>query len=122
MPMTKKERAEYDAAIHRAELLAALRWTEEVLPDVPPPDESAPRGTETHGFTIYASSNIAPMKSSAFDHSNESDTEFRYRDPIALFSTKLLALKAHRHAVTKESAEKLLAIDDRIKAAEKGMP
>jgi len=123
MAMTKKEQAAMQAAIDKAETLAALRWTAPVAKDVPPPP---PENGYTEGweFNTYKKS-VDPYWSSCIYHGqgaapNGNDRFFSgSQNPKSLYSTKLLALMALRHEVEKEAATSLMRID-RLIAAEKG--
>lgn len=119
--MTKKELAAMQAAIDRAETLAALRWTSEVLPDVMPPES----GGYTQGWTFNAYvRNVQIAWSGATVHGyGEAPTRGAcYRsasqNSIRLFSTKARALSALRHALEKECAAALLKIDRELTTPE----
>jgi hypothetical protein len=121
MAMTKKEQAAMQAAIDKAETLAALRWTEPVAKDVPPPEKGYTEGWEFNIYTkavdpywsscIYHGQGPAPKDGNCYDGGRQ--------NPRKLYSTKLLALMALRHEVEKEAATSLMRID-RLIEAEKG--
>lgn len=115
MAMNKKERAEFDAAIARANMLAALRRTEPVSKDVPPPDCAADRGDTTGwDFNTYTGT-VSQYWSTTVSHgSGAKRTAYGSQNSKPLFSTRLLALKALRHATEIESATKLARIDEQI--------
>ncbi len=117
MAMTKKERAEFDAALTAARVLGALRWTTPVERDVPPPQWGAPNSTG-YIFNAYTSS-VDVACSGHVSHGVGSATQLRSQGALHLFSTKLLALKALRCAVESQAARTLAAIDTRI-AIEEG--
>jgi len=117
MAMTKKEKAAFDALLLRAETLAALRWTGPVAFDVPAPGYGD--GYRT-GFDI----NGNPAWSNSIAHGSgpcPNDGDY-YRcasqRSAAMFSTRLLALRALRHGTEKRCAAELLKIDRQIAAAE----
>lgn len=117
MAMTKKERAEFDARLLKAETLAALRWTGEVEPDIPVP--------KTFGTSSGWSFNVHTRKvdatwseSAAHGYGLKRDgNRSASQGGISMYSTKELALAALRHAVELESAAALLSIDKQIEAA-----
>jgi hypothetical protein len=116
MAMTKKEKAAFDAAIERAEILAALRWTAPVLPDVPPPKSGYSEGWEFNAYTRrveQAWSDTVTHGSGPAPHDYK-----RYvsasQNGIALYSTKARALAALRYEVELQAAKMLLEIDKRI--------
>lgn len=119
MAMTKKEKAEVDELIKRANTLAALRWSEEVKPDVPQPDSYR---VETHGWdylacTYYGSDRVEQAWSTSCSHGTGNSMSCGSQGGIKLFSTELLALRALRHAVEKECAARLYRIDRMIEKA-----
>ncbi len=115
MAMTKKEKADFDAAIKRANTLAALRWTEPVEKDVPIPEHFTD-STSGWDFNTY-SGTVRQMWSECVSHGDGlKRTGSASQNGLWLFSTKLLALRALRHAVEREAADKLRKIDDAITA------
>lgn len=114
MPMTKAEKARM-AELEKQLLLArALRFTDPVEPDVPIP---ATFGKErlAKGFLFNAyTPRVVPACSSsvfhAFGRNDQTDSQGARR----LFSTRLRALRALRHAVEMECAQKLAGIDLQI--------
>lgn len=115
MSMNKKEQAEFDAAKKAVIVARALNWSEPVERDIP-----VPQNGESKGFTfnIYSAEVMFALSSSA-NHATSRDgfpKKTSSQRPMNLFSTKLLALKALRHAVEKECAEKLASIDMQIQA------
>lgn len=104
---------EFDAAIEHAETLAALRWTEPVEKDLPIPRENFTSGWN---FNIY-NGTVQQMWSSVVFHGYGAEPKQECSSSqrgISLFSTKILALKALRHATECEAAEKLRRIDAAI--------
>lgn len=116
MAMTKKERAEFDAAILRAETMAALRWTAPVEKDVSVPDF----GKQTTGFEIYCGADFARVQekwSGSVSHGDmPKSAHHESQRGIELHSTRLRALMALRHEVEKAAAKRLLRIDQDIAA------
>jgi hypothetical protein len=120
MAMTKKERAEFDAAILRAGILAALRWTDRVEADVPPPGFDEPN---TSGWELIVGYDLDTCRvreawSSSVSHGSRSrESGCASQGSISLYSTELLALKALRHKVEQKSAERLYRLDTLIAKA-----
>ena len=115
MSMTKKEQAEVEALRVRL----ALRWTEPVNADVPPPlkyGEPNTRGWRAHtwndGFRVDAA------ESSFGTHRITSHVSEGYsawsQQSIPLHSTRERALRAARHEMEKRFAEALRRIDVEI--------
>ena len=123
MAMTKKEKAEVDERISRVNTLAALRWTEEVKPDIPKPDSYS---VETTGWSystsiFYGGDRVETAWSSSGAHGTGSRS-CGSQGGVGLFSTELLALKALRHSVEKECATRLYRIDRMIEQARANPP
>lgn len=113
MAMTKKERADMDAAITRAETLAALRWTEDVAPDLPVPQW----GQHTEGW-LFFSDRVEEAWSESVRHGFGRDrSRGGSRSGVPLFSTRERALRALRHQTEMAAAQRLRAIDIAIRAA-----
>ena len=117
MAMTKKEKAAFDALLLRAETLAALRWTGPVAFDVPAPgyDDGYRTGFDISGNPAWSNSithGSGPCPSAGDYYRSAS------QKPAAMFSTRLLALKALRHETEKRCAADLLKIDRQISEAE----
>jgi hypothetical protein len=55
MAMTKKEQAAFDAAIYRAQLIAALRWTTPAEPDVNIPEKGFSKGWLFNAYNMEVS-------------------------------------------------------------------
>lgn len=121
MAMTKKEKADFDAAIKQIALLGALRWTSPVKKDIPVPQSF---GESTSGWDYNTHSSSVNQKwSDSVSHGDGPARTNRFcgsQNGRALFSSELLALKALRHAVELECAEKLRRIDEQIAAKERG--
>lgn len=115
MAMTKKERAQHDAAIKAARVAGALRWTSEVKPDIDIPTTVAhlARGWlfNTHN------ARVAPACSSTVHHSFGRNDRTETQGPRCLYSTKVLALQAMRHELEREFAQRLAYVDEQIDSA-----
>jgi hypothetical protein len=123
MAMTKKERAEFNAAIKALRIKSALRWTDEVNPDLLAPDDSR---HFTQGWTCNSfNGSVVEQWSERSSHGDGRRIPGQWRQSasqgaIDLFSTKLLALKAARHEMEKQFARKLAEIDAKIEEASNG--
>lgn len=109
MGMTKKEQA----LVEELKMKMALRWTEKVEPDIPPPktyDEELSKGFI---FNAYAGT-VSRGCSSNIYHSVHSDKETNSHDSIWLYSSRKLALRAMRHEMELQYARKLREIDKQI--------
>jgi hypothetical protein len=115
MAMSKKERAEFDALLDELRLVAALRWTEPVAPDVP-----TPKGNElSRGYlpigVMSDSARVTEACSSSVNHGLDHQ-KTSTQQPRALYSTRLLALKALRHQIEIDCAQRLARVDRQIEA------
>lgn len=124
MAMNKKERGELEEARHDADYLPklakALRWTD-AKPEM---DLPKPANGHTTGWSYFFSSGgytgihggIIQKWSQCSRHGNGDGTNLEHGDPngIALYSTKLLALKALRAEMELAYANELLKIDQQI--------
>lgn len=116
--MTKKEQAAMQAAIDRAETLAALRWTNPVKRDVDVPKDGYSHGWDYNAWNMNVfigwSSRVSHGIGAAPDagkHKTGSQQPRRY------YSTEALALAAMRHEIELKVAADLLKIDRQIAAA-----
>lgn len=123
--MTKKERAEFDALLDKANTLAALRWTAPVAPDVPPPRTGSGSLGFTEGWTFNAHSMIVERAwSEAVSHGKgpypgRSPYRSACQSGQSLYSTELMALAALRHALELSAASALKRVDARMAEARK---
>lgn len=122
MAMTKKEAEEVADLKRRLSVLAALRWTDEVEPDVPIPERSANELTKgwLPGGAASSWPRVEKACSSSQSHAYGQDDETTSQQAKRLYSTKLLALKALRHEMELYFAGRLATVDLQI-AAEKGV-
>lgn len=118
MAMNKKEQAAMQAAIDRANLLAALRWTAAVPPDVPPPSAGGLSTGYVGRADRYGPPRAIPACSSAIYHGIGSHTKTTSQHAQYLWSTPLLALRAARHEYELECAKELAKFDVAIAAHE----
>jgi hypothetical protein len=121
MAMTKKERAEFDAAIKALRIKSALRWTDEVAPDLPPPKAFGEKHSQGWIANAYDGSVKEAWSDSGCHGYGIKPDDAKYRSasqgPRSLHSTKILALKAGRSEMEKQFARKLADIDAKIEEA-----
>jgi hypothetical protein len=118
MAMTKKEQAAMQAAIDRAETLAALRWTNPVQRDVGVPKDGYSEGWDCNawsktvfiGWSDTVSHGTGPAPEAGVHRSGS-------QGPRRYYSTEALALAAMRHEIELKTAAELLKIDRQIAAA-----
>ena len=104
---------------HELRVLAALRWTAPVEPDVPPPTRS---DQLTRGWIAIAN-RVEPGCSSSIYHGSGTMNKTTSQGARALHSTKLRALRAMRNIVERDAAQRLAQIDAQIEdldTAERG--
>ena len=117
--MTKKEKAEMQTALDRAETLAALRWTAPVQRDVGVPNDGYSEGWDYNSYTKQ----VFRGWSSSVSHGPGFAPEVgRYRcanqGARRLYLTEALALAAMRHEIELKAAADLLKIDRQIAATQ----
>ncbi len=117
--MNKKEQAEMDSLRDQLRIAKALRFTEDVLPDVMAPLPSEPGHRLTKGYLIAAyagwdGDKVVPACSSSVYHNFGSQEKTSSQGSRALYSTRLLALRGLRHEVEKQVASRLASIDKKI--------
>lgn len=118
MAMTKKEQAAMQAAIDRAETLAALRWTGPVARDVGVPLQGYSEGWDYNAH----SQRVWLGWSDRVAHGEGKVPEAgKYRSGSQgsrrMFSTKALALSAMRYEMEQKAAADLMRVDRQIAAA-----
>ncbi len=114
MAMNKKEREQ----LERALTASALRATSRVLPDVRPPAGSGMSVGWLYGGESGSSPGVDVACSSSVFHGYGSIDRTNSQGCRALYSTKLLALKALRHEVELDCARRLRKIDIMIEKEE----
>jgi hypothetical protein len=121
--MTKAERAKMDSLVEKVRLNGALRWTSEVKPDVLPPTDQ----TVLVGYLAYGSIGwgYMPRVDKAWTqfhlHGDGDGSNSRFvssHGGRAMYSSKLLAVKAKRHQMELECAKILAAYDKLIEELE----
>jgi hypothetical protein len=111
MSMNKKEQAE----VEKLKTRLALRFTEDVKPDVPKPEVEPGSGKIVNGWSFNSySKRVEKSCSSSMYHSNGlwNKTDSQY--PIEQYSMPILAYKAMRREVEERFAAELRAIDRSI--------
>ncbi len=113
--MTKKEQAAMQAAIDRAETLAALRWTTPVERDVGVPQQGYSEGWDYNAFSMSVwhgwSDRVSHGKGNApVDCRNRNGSQGSQR----MYSTEARALAAMRHELEQKFAADLLSVDKQI--------
>lgn len=113
--LTKKQQDEIEAQQHEERIRAALRWTAAPERDVPPPSV-AERGLRlTTGYTFHAyNRSVSVACSSSTHHAVGRTDRTTSQQPLALYSSRRLALQALRAALEREFAEALEKIDRQI--------
>ena len=119
MAMTKKEQAAMQAAIDRAETLAALRWTGPVERDVGVLLQGYSEGWDynAHSMRVWLGwsdrvahgTGPAPTGSDRFRSGSQGSRR--------MFSTQAKALASMRHELEQKAAADLLTVDRQIAAA-----
>lgn len=123
MAMNKSEKARMEALEQELREARALRWTDPVTPDIPPPDGGSMR--ETSGFAVLGGLQYGRIElawSSCVVHGTGHATSAAMRKAgssgcqksISLYSTKLLALRALRNRMEQEAAKLIASVDEMI--------
>lgn len=122
MAMTKAEKQRFDALERELTLIRAMRLTEDVPRDIPSPapGEVEYRDLPTQGWLYlrYRLSVVRAESTTVSHRTGSVGSESREgwaKGPSALYSTKLLALKAMRREVELAHAEELARIDKMIR-------
>lgn len=132
--MTKKEKAIHDAEIERcnAEIErlktdAALRWTDPVEPDLAVPKTGFTQGWSINVYTFIQGRHIGDCVHEAWSESTRNGWGKRFAEGqlqsaaqggTRLYSTRIRAMKALRHAAEQKTAERLRQLDSLISAAQ----
>lgn len=126
MAMNKKEIVAHNVVVHALRIRSALMWTLPIAPDVPPPghgDYTSGSMSLTKGFLHNAySSRVEPACSSSISHNFGSNERTNQQRAVWLYSTRVLALRAMRYEVERQSAVRLMEIDRLIELAEGETP
>ena len=118
MAMTKKEQTAMQAAIDRAETLAALRWTGPVERDVDIPEKGYSEGWDYNTYSMIVWRGWSDSVSHGKGRVPE-DGKYRSGSQrgVKMFSTKARALAAMRHEMEQKAAAEILRVDRMIAAA-----
>ena len=118
MAMSKKEREAFAELERKLRIAVALRWTEMVSPDVPRPGQGFTSGYAFNPYGLAVDRAWSTPVSHGIGYSTPDAQRARgvsgRQNGIALYSSRLLALRAMRHVVEQECAEKLAKIDAMI--------
>ncbi len=119
MAMTKKEQAAMQAAIDRAETLAALRWTGPVERDVGVPLQGYSEGWDYNAHSMRVWEGWSDRISHGTGPAPERENGYRSgsQGPRRMFSTQAKALAAMRHELEQKFAADLLKVDRQLAAA-----
>ena len=121
MAMNKKEIEHLRELMREVRLAKAFRFTEEVKPDVPPPQMFSELAKGWLFCTYLSDPRVMRACSNSVNHSSGSDEKTSSQGSRALYSTKLLALKGLRHEVELKCAEILEKIDSQIEDEQAGI-
>ena len=109
------------AAIHRADTLAALRWTSPVQRDVDVPKDGYSEGWDYNPWTREV---FIGWSNTVYHGTGPAPEAGQYRRgsqwPQRYYSTQALALAAMRHEIEQKAAADLLKIDRQIAALQEG--
>ncbi|VAW38919.1 hypothetical protein MNBD_GAMMA01-1312 [hydrothermal vent metagenome] len=112
MAMNKKEKK----LVEELQVIAALRWTDNVKKDMPIPDSL----DLVAGYTFNEySAEVRASCSTSISHNTHSPTRTTSQNGIEMYSTKGKALRALRHALCIKVAKELRAVDKLIEASDK---
>ena len=116
--MTKKEQAAMQAAIDRAETLAALRWTGPVERDVDIPEHGYREGWDYNAYSVRVwrcwSDSVSHGDGNAPKEGKRSGAS---QGALKMFATKARALAAMRHEMEQKAAAELMRVDRLIASA-----
>lgn len=117
--MNKKETAAFEQLQQELRLAKALRFTEPVSADVPPPSSNERGSRLTVGYDYAGAAGTAGGRvevacSSSNCHALGRTDKTTSQGSRALYSTKLLALRALRNEIEQGCAARLAAIDKQI--------
>jgi len=113
--MTKKEQARMEQLLTDA----ALRRTSPVEPDVMPPLPGETGNRLTVGWHFNSYSRAVGMGCSSYGyHSRHSTTKTDTQQPKALYSSKMLALRAMRYELETRLCHELRSVDIMIEKEE----
>jgi len=115
MAMSKKEQQLLAECQQQLRLAKALRFTELVYPDVPIPDRWNRHLVKGWLYAGSAGSfRVDVACSSCTSHAFGRDDGVTQQEPQALYSSRLLALKAARNALEQQCASWLARLDTEI--------
>ena len=120
MAISKKERAEFDAALLKAETFGALRWTSPVQRDVKPPTANYSEGWDfsEHSKKVWLGWSTSVSHGEGPAPKEGESRRFGSQNSRSMFSTKAKALAAMRHEIERMAAADLLSVDKMIAGVE----
>lgn len=118
MAMTKKEQAEMEDLKRQLAIAKAFRFTNPVNKDVAPPSGGWGSTLSTGWVFNSYTKKVDVACSSQVHHAIGKTDKTSTQNPIWMFSSKLLALKALRHDLERKFAEELANIDKMIEIEE----
>lgn len=114
MAMNKTEQAMVADLRRQLREAKAMRFTEPVPTDVAIPQAGLAKGWMFNDYIQNPRVDVACT--SWTSHSFGNDQETKSKRPMRLYSTRLLALRALRHAMEKQCAGLLAGIDEQIES------
>lgn len=120
MAMNKKEQQEMASLREELRVAKALRFTDTVNKDIPHPAYDAGL-TLGWDFNAYSGA-VKPCCSTSSYHGWGRTDKTDSQRGIAMFSTKLLALKGLRNALERKFAKELADVDEQIEAEKSVAP
>lgn len=119
MAMNKAEKQKMADLENELRKARAMRFTDKVVEDVPPPSIGVKFGELTTGFAVVGTGEYARVDvacSSSVNHAIGRTDKTSSQNAKPLYSTRLLALRACRNKVEEYAASRLAAIDLMIEA------
>lgn len=110
--MAKKEQAAMEDLRTELRIAKAMRFTENVLPDIMPPDHGLAKGFLFNDY--FQRPEVVPACTNSVHHGYGQDDHTSTQGSRRLYSTRLRALRGLRHALEREVAKKLADIDLQI--------
>lgn len=117
--MTKKEQAEAERMKQELRIALALRWTEQVLPDVPKPESGEARGWihNEHSKEVRRCISTVSFHCDRVDANWRPTSESWAHGGVDMYSTAELCERAMRCKMERRFAKELALCDYRIDGA-----
>ncbi len=117
MAMTKKEQAEMAALKQQLAYAVAFHFTDPVLPDVPHPKHTDAKTVLTEGWTLNEFGRRVEQACSCDSyHGTGTVLKTGVQEPLDLYSSKELALRAMRQKLEQQFAKVLAELGQQISA------